>query len=100
MSFIDAILIIPMAVLWAFLPNDGIAFVTQWFLSTVSSLVFELPYSRLMEKEADEVGLTLVANACYDIREAPVYWGKLGLDENENEKEKFYRPQFLRTYPL
>ena len=98
-----------MAVLWAFLPNDGIAFVTQWFLSKVSKLVFELPYNRLQEQEADEVGLTLAANACYDVREASVFWGKWYLDDilHEDIITKSYRkkgvvlpPEFISTHPL
>ena len=98
-----------MAVLWAFIPNDGIAFVTHWYLSRVSTLVFELPYSRLMEKEADEVGLKIAANACYDVREAAVLWGNFDLENilDENIIEKAYRKKgmvkperFISTHPL
>ena len=31
-------------------------------------LVGELPYSRMLEEEADQVGLEIAAKACYDIR--------------------------------
>ena len=48
-----------MAFLWALLPNDGIAFVADWFVQKVSQLFIDLPYSRLLETEADEVGLAV-----------------------------------------
>ena len=60
-----------------------------------------------MENEADEVGLKLAANACYDVREAPVLWGTLHLQKlmYETEKEQAYRKKgftlgFLCTHPL
>ena len=40
-------MILPMAVLWAFLPNDGIAIVADYFMSKVSEILLELPFSRL-----------------------------------------------------
>jgi len=65
------------------------AIVTDWFINKVSNLIFELPFSRQMESEADEVGLKLAAKACIDIREAPLFWAKMKLlsefigEENE-----------------
>jgi Zn-dependent protease with chaperone function len=41
-------------------------------IKLLNELIYELPKSRLMENEADQVGLKLAANACYDIREAPI----------------------------
>ena len=35
-----------------------------------------LPYSRMMESEADHIGLMLMAKACYDPREALKFWEK------------------------
>ena len=59
-----------------------------------------------MENEADEVGLKLAANACYDVREAPVLWGTLHLQKlmYETEEEQAYRKRgftlgFLSTHP-
>ena len=102
----SGLLIIPMAVLWAFIPSEGIAFITDKFVRKVTELIIELPYSRLMENEADEVGLKLAANACYDVREAPVLWGTLHLQKlmYETEKEQAYWKKgftlgFLSTHP-
>merc|ERR1711915_788442 len=76
-SFVQLVLLVPMAVLWAFLPSDGIALVTHWFMDCVVDVMVELPFSREMENEADKVGLFLAAKACYDVREAPAFWGKM-----------------------
>ncbi len=52
---LNLLVLLPLALLWAVLPTDGIAIVTHFFFSSVIRLVFKLPYSRDMEKEADEV---------------------------------------------
>ncbi len=76
-NLISALAIIPLAVMWAFLPNDGIAVVADWFFNTTSKIMFELPFARHMETEADEVGLGMASRACFDVRNAPSFWGKM-----------------------
>jgi len=78
-SVIQSALLLPMALLWAALPNDGVAFVADWFFQKVVTYVFELPFSRAQETEADEVGLLFAAKACFDVREAPAFWGVMQL---------------------
>ena len=87
---------IPLAVLWAFVPNDGIALVADWFFHKASSTIFELPFNRIMETEADEVGLLLAAKACFDVREAPTFWAMMEMNENEDEKIPI---EYLSTHP-
>jgi predicted Zn-dependent protease len=41
-----------------------------------ANLGIVLPYSRMMESEADHIGLMLMAKACYDPREAIKFWEK------------------------
>ena len=47
LSYINLIyvsLLMPMAVLWAFIPVDGIALITDWFIHKFIELTLELPY--------------------------------------------------------
>jgi Zn-dependent protease with chaperone function len=65
---------LPMTVIWAFIPSDGIAFITHWFIKKAVDIFVELPFSREMETEADTFGLEVTAKACYDVRGAPAIW--------------------------
>lgn len=53
-----------------------------------------LSFSRKHELEADEMGLTFMAIAGYDPREAPIFWQRML--ENENGQAP---PEFLSTHP-
>ena len=39
------------------------------------------PYSRLLESEADVVGLRFATKACYDLREAKTFFKKSNSEE-------------------
>jgi predicted Zn-dependent protease len=54
-----------------------------------------LPYSRLQESEADEIGLIFMAKAGYDPRTAVDFWQRM--EQNANGSSP---PEFLSTHPL
>lgn len=51
---------------------------TQILLQPLLSLAIRLPYSRDLEREADEIGLHIMANACYDPAYAKLVQKRLG----------------------
>jgi metalloendopeptidase OMA1, mitochondrial len=53
-----------------------------------------LPFSRKQESEADEIGLTLMAKAGYDPREAPRFWQRM-IDATPGERPA----EWLSTHP-
>lgn len=58
-----------------------------------SNLGFMLPYSRVHEREADRIGLIIMARAGYDPRAAIPFWQRMGKLEGKT------MPEFLSTHP-
>ena len=67
------------ASLWCIMPSDGIALVASWFCDRVAKIMFQLPFSRKLEREADMVGVEFIARSCFDPRRAAVVWKKFAI---------------------
>lgn len=73
----------------------------RWVPSLILTLFLSLPYARTLEYEADEVGLQLCAEACYDPRVAPDVFRRLAaLQERHTGTVMADRiAPFLSTHP-
>jgi metalloendopeptidase OMA1, mitochondrial len=71
----------------------GAALAVQYLGSQMLDLVFSLPMGRMQEREADEIGLMMMAEACYDPRDALSFWQRM---DKAHEMEP---PEFLSTHP-
>lgn len=59
----------------------------------ISQYGYALPFSRKHESEADYIGLVLMSRACYDPREAPRLWERMGAQAGATP------PEFQSTHP-
>lgn len=76
-SFIDLFVMAIIAAIWAIIPSDALALAAHILMEKLLSLSVRLPYNRKLETEADEVGLSLAAKSCFDVREAVAFWKKM-----------------------
>ncbi|KAI1306197.1 peptidase family M48-domain-containing protein [Xylaria venustula] len=67
--------------------------VTTWLGNTMLDLVFSRPMGRRQEAEADYIGLMMMAEACYDPREALGFWGRMKKMQEEEP------PEWMSTHP-
>lgn len=71
----------------------GAPFVMQIFGGTLMDIAFGRPMSRLQESEADYIGLMMMAEACYDPREAAGFWRRM------DKAQKEAPPEWMSTHP-
>ena len=67
--------------------------VTSWMGNAILDLVFSRPMGRRQEAEADYIGLMMMAEACYDPREALGFWQRM---KKMSEQEP---PEWMSTHP-
>lgn len=72
----DFLIAVPILLIWALFPDMAAALI-HMIGERIVTVMYNLPFSRGLENEADEVGLKLAAKACIDIREAVVFWATM-----------------------
>ncbi|NXC43805.1 OMA1 Metalloendopeptidase, partial [Penelope pileata] len=95
--FLDFLSLIFLAMIWAICPRDSLAVVGQWIQGKLQEFMFDRPYSRTLEAEADKVGLQFAAKACVDVRASTVFWQLMELAETIKGEPKL--PEWLSTHP-
>ncbi|XP_029988000.1 metalloendopeptidase OMA1, mitochondrial [Sphaeramia orbicularis] len=94
---VDLLSLILLTAIWAVCPRDSLAMLGQWAQGKLTQLMFNRPFSRKLEAEADEVGLQLAAKACADVRAGPVFWQQMEIrDQLKGEPAV---PEWLSTHP-
>ncbi|NXL88967.1 OMA1 Metalloendopeptidase, partial [Alectura lathami] len=95
--FLDFLSLIFLTMIWAICPRDSLAVVGQWIQGKLQEFVFDRPYSRTLEAEADKVGLQFAAKACVDVRASSVFWQQMELAETIQGEARL--PEWLSTHP-
>lgn len=89
---LQMLLLLPLVVIWTLFP-DSVAVFSHYLTEYVTNVVFELPFSRSLETEADVVGLGLISRACFDPKQASILWRKMEVLADEEEVE------WMSTHP-
>ncbi|RWS07530.1 metalloendopeptidase OMA1-like protein [Dinothrombium tinctorium] len=103
-QFFEVFAICAIGLLWAIVPFDASAAFMTWFFRKIMDIAVHLPYNRQLEQEADVVGLQIAAKACFDIREAVVFWRKMSLKDKVEIEAMFGTTEtpnieFLSSHP-
>ncbi|KAM4871632.1 metalloendopeptidase OMA1, mitochondrial isoform 2-T2 [Thomomys bottae] len=94
---LDFLGMIFLTMIWAICPRDSLAVLGQWIQSKFQEFMFDRPYSRTLESEADKIGLQLAAKACMDVRASSVFWQQMEFAESLHGYPKL--PEWLSTHP-
>ncbi|XP_006862568.1 PREDICTED: metalloendopeptidase OMA1, mitochondrial [Chrysochloris asiatica] len=94
---LDFLGLIFLTMIWAICPRDSLALLGQWIQSKLQEYMFNRPYSRTLEAEADKIGLQLAAKACVDVRASSVFWQQMEFADKLHGHPKL--PAWLSTHP-
>ncbi|KAL1254529.1 hypothetical protein QQF64_016758 [Cirrhinus molitorella] len=89
--------LILLTAIWAICPRDSLAVLGQWIQGKLVQFLFDRPFSRKLEAEADQVGLQLAAKACADVRAGPVFWQQMEIYDQLRGEPTI--PEWLSTHP-
>ena len=73
-GLMDLLLLFVIASLWLVIPSDAIAYFAHKWSNSLAEVLFQLPYSRQLEEEADMVGLMLLSSACFTPQKSIEIW--------------------------
>ncbi len=79
---------------------DGDAAAAVMMGSQTAALNAQMAFSRSNEREADRIGMQLMAKAGYDPRAMPKFFGTLDKKTQLNMSDNAYLPSFIMTHPL
>uniref|UniRef100_A0A8C8ZDI4 Metalloendopeptidase OMA1, mitochondrial n=1 Tax=Prolemur simus TaxID=1328070 RepID=A0A8C8ZDI4_PROSS len=94
---LDFLGMIFLIMIWAICPRDSLAILGQWIQSKLQEYMFDRPYSRTLEAEADKIGLQFAAKACVDVRASSVFWQQMEFADSLHGHPKL--PEWLSTHP-
>ncbi|XP_012721900.2 metalloendopeptidase OMA1, mitochondrial [Fundulus heteroclitus] len=94
---VDLLSLVLVTAIWALCPGDSLAVLGGWAKDKLTELMFNHPYSRKLEAEADHVGMHLAAKACADVRAGPVFWQQLEIVDKLTGNPTL--PEWLSTHP-
>ncbi|XP_048109438.1 metalloendopeptidase OMA1, mitochondrial [Alosa alosa] len=94
---VDFLSLILLTAIWAVCPRDSLAALGHWIQGKLVQFMFDRPYSRKLEAEADQVGLQLAAKACADVRAGPVFWQQMEISDQLRGESTV--PEWLSTHP-
>uniref|UniRef100_A0A8C0Y183 Metalloendopeptidase OMA1, mitochondrial n=1 Tax=Cyprinus carpio carpio TaxID=630221 RepID=A0A8C0Y183_CYPCA len=94
---VELLSLILLTAIWAICPRDSFAVLGQWIQSKLVQFLFDRPFSRKLEAEADQVGLQLAAKACADVRSGPVFWQQMEIYDQLKGEPTI--PEWLSTHP-
>ncbi|XP_053928921.1 metalloendopeptidase OMA1, mitochondrial isoform X2 [Cuculus canorus] len=94
---LDFLSLIFLTMIWAICPRDSLAVFGQLIQSKLKEFMFDRPYSRTLEAEADKVGLQFAAKACMDVRASSVFWQQMEFAEAIQGQPRL--PEWLSTHP-
>lgn len=95
-GLVDFLFLFVVGALWFFIPSDLLSLFLHKSSRSLADVLFQLPYSRQLEEEADTVGLVLLSSACYEPSDAVEIWSHMPLPTGELE----HVPEFLSTHPV